>query len=52
MKQGTGKAVYPGIAIGPVYVYQKTAVPVQAESRGAEQEQAAFDAACEIGRAV
>lgn len=51
MKQGTGKAVYPGIAIGPVYVYQKTAVPVQAESRGAEQEQAAFDAACETAKA-
>ena len=51
MKQGTGKAVYPGIAIGPVYVYQKTAVPVQAESCGAEQEQAAFDAACETAKA-
>ena len=51
MKQGTGKAVYPGIAIGPVYVYQKAAAPVQAQSCGAEKEKAAFDAACETAKA-
>lgn len=50
MLKGTGYPVYPGIAVGPVFVYQKQSDFLPISSQGASIEKAKFDAALETAK--